>query len=168
MPYHRLYYHIVWATSGRQPMIVPDVVKVVYSAIWDKAESLQAKVFAIGGIEDHVHLAVGLPPTIAIADFVAGIKGASAYHINHTPGGDHRIKWQRGYGVLSFSRDHLDRVVQYINGQKDHHSKEKLWASLEDYGGDGAQERMIVRETQAEYDPFACLGFAPPSDGVPQ
>ena len=155
MPFHRLYYHITWVTSGRQPMIVPQIVKAVYAAIRDKAESLRAKVFAIGGTEDHVHLAVSLPPTIALSDFVASVKGASAYHINHVPGGEHRIQWQRGYGVLSFSCDHLSRVVQYVNSQTQHHAEKKLWPSLEDSGEDRQEKQMKVRESRTEYDPFA-------------
>jgi len=136
-------------------MIVPQIAKAVYSAIWDKAESLQAKVFGIGGIEDHVHLAISLPPTVALADFIAGVKGASAYHINHVPGGEHRIQWQRGYGALSFSRDHLDRVVQYINSQRLHHAEKRLWPSLEDTGEDRPGKQTMLREARAEYDPFA-------------
>ena len=155
MPFHRLYYHIVWTTSGRERMIVLEIEKAVHKAIRDKAESLHAKVFAIGGVEDHVHAAITVPPTLALADFIGGLKGASAYHINHVPNSSHRLEWQRGYGVLSFSHDHLDRVVRYIKNQKEHHAAGKLLASLEECSDDDGSKPSMVRETRAEYDPFA-------------
>ena len=135
-------------------MIVQEIEGAVYKAIGDKAKSLGGKVLAIGGIEDHVHLAGSVPPTIALANFVSQVKGASAYHINHVPEGEHRLAWQRGYGVLSFSRDHLDRVVKYIKGQKAHHKGGKLWPSLEECGEETAKKPMTVKEDRTEYDPF--------------
>ena len=155
MPFERLYCHIVWATSHRDPTIVQEIEAAVYKAIGDKAKLLGGKVFAVGGAQDHVHMAGSIPPTIALSNFVSQVKGASAYHINHVPEGKNRLCWQRGYGVLSFSRDQLDRVVNYIKGQKEHHKDGKLWPSLEECGEEAAKKPMMVKEDRAEYDPFA-------------
>lgn len=155
MPFHRLYYHIVWATFRRTPMIVEGIRPHVFKAITDKCDSLGATVLAIGGVDDHMHLAVSLPPVIAVSEFIGGVKGASAYHVNHFPDSEHRLEWQRGYGALSFGRDHLDRVIAYINNQQDHHGAGRLWGSLEECGEDDDRKPMVVREGHAEYDPFS-------------
>jgi putative transposase len=154
MPFHRLYYHFVWTTSRRAPLITDEIRSLVYQAITEKAQGLGAKVLGIGGIDDHVHFAGALPPTIAPSDFIGDVKGASSYRVNHVPGLDVRIEWQRGFGVLTFSRGHLDRILAYINGQQEHHASAKLWGSLEDCGEDDARKPMMVREDHAAYDPF--------------
>lgn len=141
-------------------MIVPEIEQAVYRSIRGKLESLGARVFAIGGVEDHVHVAFSGPPTVAISDLVGEVKGASSHHVNHLPDSPFRIKWSRGYGVLSFNRDHFERVVAYIRNQKEHHADTRLWGSLENYGDDSDKPEM-VREEHAEYDPFG-LGIESP------
>ena len=32
------------------------------------------------------------------------------------------LEWQRGYGVVSFGKKHLDWVQNYIANQKEHHA----------------------------------------------
>ena len=70
----RLYYHIVWATKERQPLITSNKETELYNYIIDKSNSLNCILHAIGGIEDHIHLVVSIPPTIAIAEFVKKFK----------------------------------------------------------------------------------------------
>jgi hypothetical protein len=36
---------------------------------------------------------------------------------------DASFSWQRGYGVFSYSKSHMDRVYQYILNQESHHEK---------------------------------------------
>ncbi|WP_372743784.1 IS200/IS605 family transposase [Nostoc sp. C052] len=79
----RLYYHIAWATKERQLLITSDKETDLYNYIIDKSNSLNCRLHAIGGIEDHIHLVVSIPPTIAIAEFVKKIKGSSSHHFNH-------------------------------------------------------------------------------------
>jgi putative transposase len=83
----------------------------------------KAKMLAIHCMPDHAHLFVGFKPTIYIPDFVKEIKVESNEFIvaqNWMKGG---FKWQEGYGVFSYSRSHIDRVVKYILNQEAHHRK---------------------------------------------
>jgi hypothetical protein len=34
-----------------------------------------------------------------------------------------KFDWQKGYGVFTYSRSHIDRVVKYISNQEQHHQK---------------------------------------------
>ncbi len=70
---------------------------------------------------DHVHLLVRLPPTIAVADFIGKVKGATAYRVNHEIRPNFKLRWQEGYGVLTLRKDELPKVSRYIDNQEQHH-----------------------------------------------
>src|SRR5207249_121403 len=88
-------------------------------------------VHAVGGIEDHVHMAVSLPPTIELAKWIGDIKGASSHEINHGPCGPGALAWQTGYGVVSFGKGDLEWVVEYVRNQREHHAAGKAVDRLE-------------------------------------
>lgn len=69
----RLYYHLIWATKERQPLITPNIETKLYSYIIGKADALGSIIHAIGGIENHIHLVASIPPKISISDFVKNI-----------------------------------------------------------------------------------------------
>jgi len=125
----RLYYHLVWATKHRHPLIEPQHEPGLYNYIIGKADSLGAITHAIGGIEDHLHVVVSIPPKLSIADFVKNIKGSSAYYMNHLNGGLKKFGWQDGYGVFSMGETQLETAVAYVQKQKEHHAQgtEKAW-----------------------------------------
>ena len=80
---------------------------------------------SINGVEDHVHLALGLRPSQAISELVGTIKRASSRWINDArlvrPG---QFAWQEGYGAFSYSRSQLPDLIRYIENQETHHAKE--------------------------------------------
>jgi putative transposase len=121
MPYWRLFYHIVWATKGREPLIVADWEEQMRRVIVAKAEALHALVHAVGNTEDHVHVAASVPPAVSLASFVAQLKGSSSHFVNHEIDLAARFAWQAEYGVQSFGGRELDTVVRYILHQTKHH-----------------------------------------------
>ncbi|MGB8646625.1 MAG: IS200/IS605 family transposase [Anaerolineae bacterium] len=123
MPYWRLHYHLIWVTYRREPLITPPVERQIYGAILGKAQELGIIVHAIGNIEDHVHIAVSIPPKIAVADCVKQFKGASSRYVNLQPEGMGSFKWQEGYGALTFGDRAMDDVVAYVLNQKEHHAR---------------------------------------------
>ena len=64
MPYWQLYYHFIWGTKNRLPLIDAALEPDLYRAVAAKAQVLGGFVHAVGGVEDHVHLAVSVPPKI--------------------------------------------------------------------------------------------------------
>lgn len=76
---------------------------------------------AINGTADHVHMAVGLEPTVRLSDLVREVKSASAALINERRWALGRFHWQEGYGAFSFARRDLDTIVRYIMNQEEHH-----------------------------------------------
>jgi putative transposase len=124
--YWELYYHLVWRTKDNAPMLTTNVEKLTHKYLLHRAlETPDAHVHAIGGIADHVHMAISLPPTVQLADWIGDIKGATSHHINHGPCGLHSLAWQTGYGVISFGKGDLPWVVNYINTQREHHASSR-------------------------------------------
>jgi REP element-mobilizing transposase RayT len=118
----RLYYHFVWATKMRHPLITGDIEPELYGYIIGKATTLGCIIHAVGGMPDHIHIVASVPPKMAVADFVGHIKGSSSYHLNHWPGAVlPEFGWQRGYGVFSLGKKQLGSAVAYVLRQKEHH-----------------------------------------------
>jgi REP element-mobilizing transposase RayT len=130
----RLYYHFVWSTKERLPLITPAIEPVLYGYIIGKANALGAIVHALGGVETHLHLVASIPPKLAISNFVKSIKGSSAHYINHIDSFQTTttLRWQRGYGVFSLGPKQLNIAVDYTLRQKEHHSTGNLFPRLEE------------------------------------
>jgi putative transposase len=131
MPYSKLYYHFIWGTKNRLALIDSLLEPELYRAIVAKAQNMEGFVHAIGGTEDHVHLAVSIPPKVAPAKFIGDVKGNSSHFINHVTRPDFEFHWQVEYGVLSFGEKKLSSVVRYIHNQKQHHADGTLIAIME-------------------------------------
>jgi putative transposase len=126
----RTYYHFVWATRDRLALITPDRELLLYEYIGQKSQFLEVQLHAIGGMPDHVHLIVSIPPKIAIAEFVKRIKGGSSHYLNELSR-DQGFTWQREYGVFSLGGQQLDRAIGYVNSQKQRHQDRTLIEMLE-------------------------------------
>ena len=130
--YWELFYHFVWRTKDSAPFLTARVEPWTHKYLLHRAlETKEAIVHAIGGIEDHIHMAASLPPTVEIAQWVGGIKGASSHHINHGPCGLGSLVWQTGYGVVSFGKRDLPWVVDSIKRQREHHAAGRVEERLE-------------------------------------
>ncbi len=128
--FYKLYYHIIWATKKRLPLITPEIEELIKRYIPKKIIEYSGRQLALNMVEDHIHLLVSIPPKISIADFVHKIKGSSSYYIN-TAQGEKSFYWQSGYGVLSLSEKGIPFVKQYIDNQKQKHQNNDLVDILE-------------------------------------
>ncbi len=126
-------------------MILPAIETLLYDYIHQKCRQKKAFIYALGGMPDHVHLVCSIPTSIAVADFVKLIKGGSSYYIGHHARND-ALRWQRGYGYLTFAKHDLASVVSYVKGQKKHHSEGKLWPKLEQLPDEDHSSAIRSRE----------------------
>jgi len=133
MPFWKCHYHIVWATKNRTPRIESRMEPYLFTIIRQISKDLDCTVFAVNGTEDHIHVAVSIPPSLSIAQWVKRCKGASTKSINDNFIGvdEERFRWQSGYGVLSFGVQRLPFVVEYVNNQKQHHANKTFKPYLE-------------------------------------
>ncbi|MFV0387178.1 MAG: IS200/IS605 family transposase [Pyrinomonadaceae bacterium] len=130
--YSEINLHITWHTKHNQPMITeqiePDLYKFLKAKILETSETY---IHAIGGIQDHIHIAVSVPPTLKIDEWIGKLKGGSSFFINKKITGTKSLEWQNGYGIVSFGTRDLDWVVNYVENQKEHHRKGNVYERLE-------------------------------------
>ena len=114
-------------------MITPERMAMLQQAFRVVARDKGAFTHAIGGMPDHVHVAVSIPPTIAVSDYVQLLKGSSSRYLTKqiTEPGIDAFAWQEHYGMLTFGERSLETIVNYIERQADHHANDDIWQSFE-------------------------------------
>ena len=148
MPYWQLFYHIVWTTKNREPIISPDIEPIIYDYLRTKAINLGAVLFALNGWRDHVHIVAAIPPSIAVAKFIGQVKAVATTKFNKSGHPKAPIYWQSEYGVFSFGKKRLPNYVNYVEGQKEHHMNKSAIPMLERTKGEGVR---LLRETEEYY-----------------
>jgi putative transposase len=139
VPKWRSFYHIVWATKGRAPLIGSANEVVVRVSIRTTCSSEKAILHALGKMPDHVHVAVSVPPSVSRARFVGHLKGSSAHAVNASvsaANGERAFAWQAEYGVFSFTERNLPDVIAYVTYQRQRHAARDTWSSFEDFASD--------------------------------
>lgn len=131
MPYCQLYYHIITATRNCEPLLSPPVEKEIFQFIRMKVHQLGGELYAFNGTEDHIHLALSIPPSTAVSEFVRQIKGYSSSRYNKSSSSLELFSWQQEYGVFSFDKKRLPSIIAYIERQKEHHREGNLISTLE-------------------------------------
>jgi REP element-mobilizing transposase RayT len=131
VPYLQLYYHLVWATKDRHPLLTPQVEPIIHNYLRTKAIGLDAIVFALNGVEDHIHLVVSIPAKISVAKFVGQIKAVASTKFNKAYSDHPPFFWQAEYGAFTFDRKRLPNFVSYVQRQKEHHAQQTTIPILE-------------------------------------
>ncbi len=139
MSYNKCIYHIVFRTRASKRVISENHERELYFHFLDYCRKRGCHLYRVGGMPDHVHLLVTIPPHIAVADFVKGIKLSShkfmELHREYFPMFE---AWGTSYCCLSYSSSEVPIIVNYIKNQKEHHRKvgfmEELLALLKENG----------------------------------
>ncbi len=77
---------------------------------------------AVGGMDDHVHLLVGLKSTHCLADVLRDLKRSSSEWV-HSNIPLSAFAWQEGYAAFTVSASLREDVASYIRRQEEHHRK---------------------------------------------
>jgi REP element-mobilizing transposase RayT len=121
--FSQIYIQTVFAVENRQSLIKPEFKEELYKYITGIVRNQGQKLIAINGMPDHVHILIGLRPTMALASLVRDIKSDSATFINERKLVHGRFNWQEGYGAFSYGHSQLSTVIRYIQTQEKHHKK---------------------------------------------
>jgi putative transposase len=140
--------HVIFSTKNRGKTLSEELQPKLWAYMAGIAHNQAFETLIVGGIEDHIHALLILPPTLLLAKAVQFLKGSSSKWINESRVGGSRFAWQEGYGAFSVSASQTAEVVEYIRNQREHHAKksfeEEFVAFLKRYG--------------IEYDPRYVLG----------
>ena len=85
---------------------------------------------AVGGMPDHVHMFLAIPPTMPLAKGVQLIKAGSSKWYRETR--SRLFGWQEGYGSFSVSKSNEEKIVAYIRNQAEHHKKQDFVAEFKE------------------------------------
>ncbi len=127
----KLFFHLTWATWRRHPFVVEDVQERLYRYVVRKCEEYGYQLFAVNGMEDHLHIVIRLQPYVSVSEAVRKLKGSTSHFCNRQLGLETIFRWQQGYGALTFGKQDLKKVVAYVQRQKQHHRKDEIDLAIE-------------------------------------
>ena len=120
---YKLQYHIVWGTRYRRKWLKEYVQTVLKESLYTTCKKYPTLLIqTINTDQDHVHVQMEIPPSIAVADAVQKLKGASSLVIRK------RFKfiremylekdgiWSVGYFVSSIGLNE-NQIKKYIEWQ---------------------------------------------------
>ncbi len=119
----QLYVQLVFAVKNREAVLNAEIRGRVFEYISGVITNLKHKSIIVNGVSDHLHIMIGLNPSISISDTVFNLKRSSTLFINKHKLCKGAFAWQEGYGAFSYSKSQLESVYNYILKQEEHHRK---------------------------------------------
>jgi len=121
--FSQIYIQIVFAVNGRTNLLQEPWRKEVFKYMAGIINGKNQKPIIVNGVANHVHLFVGLKPSMCVSDLVRDIKNNSSNFINDQKFVHGKFFWQEGFGSFSYSHSQIEQVYQYILNQEEHHRK---------------------------------------------
>jgi putative transposase len=137
--------HVVFSTKDRRKSISGELQPRMWAYAAGICKKHEILVHAVGGMEDHIHLLLQIPPTVALASAILAIKSNSSRWANEQ---GHSFAWQEGYAAFSVSASLVPVVVRYIRNQEAHHRKLTF----------DAEFLALLKKHGVEFDPKLALG----------
>jgi REP element-mobilizing transposase RayT len=119
--YTSLLFHVVFSTKNRERWIGQHLEDRVWHYLGGTARTHDMVAYQIGGIEDHVHIVLGIQSSLSVSKAVQLLKGASSKWLKETFPELRAFAWQDGYGAFTVSRSQLEPTIQYVLRQREHH-----------------------------------------------
>ena len=118
------FYHCVFGTKHRAPMITPEVEARLYPFMGGIVRDMRCTLVAINGMPDHVHLLVRYRADLSHSDLLRHVKSRSSKWVHETFSNLDHFAWQEGYGGFTVSKSAVPSVKDYIRRQKEHHIRQ--------------------------------------------
>lgn len=122
--YSQITVQIIFAVRYREALIKDSFREDLHAYITGVVKNQGQKMLCINSVSDHIHMLIGLYPSMRICDLVREIKSESSAYINRERLSKKRFYWQGGYGVFSYSKSQRPILIRYIQNQQAHHKKE--------------------------------------------
>jgi REP element-mobilizing transposase RayT len=148
--YTQLYFHIIFAVSGRNNLIAKSWKEELYKYISGIIANKNQKLMIINGMPNHIHLLIGTKPDCNLSDLVRDIKANSSKWINEKRFLNGKFAWQTGFGAFTVSQSSVNNVISYIKNQEEHHKqktfKEEYVEFLKTYKIDFKTEYIFTED----------------------
>ncbi len=113
--------HCVFSTKHRERWLTSDIRERLWPYLAGIARENDVRCVAVGGVEDHVHMLIGIPSALSIAKTMQLLKGNSSKWIHETFPTMRDFQWQGGYGAFSIGVSGVEATTHYILAQEEHH-----------------------------------------------
>ena len=133
---------IVFSTKYREKTLTKPNREELFKYIWGVLKNNNCHLYRIGGVDDHIHIATHIHPSVSVADLVKDIKLASSDYIKTQNLFSHFGGWQSGYGWFTYSFRDKDRLIEYVKNQEKHHEEKDYITELIE----------LLKEHQVEFD----------------
>ncbi len=140
--YTQMHIQAVFAVQNRDCIISKAWQEDLYKYITGILQNYDHKMLAINGMPDHVHLFFGMRPTQSLSDLMQKVKGDSSKWINQNRLTRGRFSWQEGYSGFAYSKSHVDKVIDYVRNQQEHHRTRTF---IEEY-------RLLLEKFEVDFD----------------
>jgi len=140
--YSQIHIQCVIAVKYRASQIHPEWKDQLEKFITGILQNYGHKMLAIYAMPDHLHLFFGFRPNQSLADLMRIVKSESSKWINDKQFTKAVFNWQEGYGAFSYSRSHVEKVVEYVLNQEEHHRHKTF---IEEY-------EQFLKQFNIEYD----------------
>lgn len=124
--FSQIYIQIVFAVKGRENLIANSWKDELHKYIAGIIKAKDQKPIIVNGMPDHIHVFVGLRPSMSISDLVRDIKNNSSNFINDRQLVKGKFSWQEGYGAFSYAHSQIETVYNYILNQEEHHKNKSF------------------------------------------
>jgi REP element-mobilizing transposase RayT len=118
--------HAIFSTKERCPCIGHGVRAGLHAYLSTVARNAGCECYRVGGVSDHVHLAVRMSRTITIAKMIETLKTTSSKWLKSQATELSGFSWQRGYGCFSVGPADVEALCRYIDDQEEHHRTRTL------------------------------------------
>lgn len=119
--YTQILYQIIFSTKHREKTLEKENREKLYRYIWGILKNKKCVLYKINGIEDHLHIATYVHPSISISSLVKDIKVSSSIWIKKEKLFPNFTAWQGGYGAFTYSVKEKEALIKYIENQEVHH-----------------------------------------------
>jgi REP element-mobilizing transposase RayT len=137
--------HLVFSTKDRRKLLTKEFQPRLWAYTAGICKHDGLFVHAVGGMDDHIHLLVRIPPVLSVAKAVGAIKSNSSRWAHEQ---FEKLAWQQGYAAFSVSESNVPAVIRYVQTQEAHHRKMTFEAEF----------LSLLKKHGIEFDPKYVLG----------
>jgi REP element-mobilizing transposase RayT len=134
--------HLIWSTKDRHPWLETGIRDKTHAFLHGAVRQMDCEAYRVGGVADHVHLAVRLSRTLTVADVAKEVKTASTKWLKEQGREFNGFHWQQGYGAFSVGMSQRETLLHYIDTKEEHHRTRTFQEEYRDF----------LRKYEIEYD----------------
>jgi REP element-mobilizing transposase RayT len=122
--------HLVFSTKDRRPFLKDAIRTEMHAYLASVLNGSESTCVRVGGVADHVHIALFLARTETVSRVVERLKVSSSKWIKTKGPEFTKFGWQRGYAAFSVGLSDRAALVRYIDGQPAHHKRRDFQAEM--------------------------------------